>query len=122
MSAGSIWLKLPSSPSISTSAPWLAPKVPIPRTQNSEMFFPGSPLFCREIIPGTRPPNMLGIEVAGVCRSFTSTFVMAPTTLTFRCEPSPTTTVSSSVFVEGFSLNCAFFRSSLESILTSCFS
>ena len=65
ISAGSIWLKSPSKPSINTKAPWLAPNVPMPRIQKSEMFFPGSPLVCNEMTPGTRPPNILGMEVAG---------------------------------------------------------
>ena len=97
ISAGSTSLKRPSSPSIKTKALELAPKVPIPRTQNSEIFLPGSPLLITEIIPGTRPPNTLLILVAGICKSSAFTLVIAPTTLIFRCVPIPITTASSSM-------------------------
>ena len=103
-SDGSISLKLPSKPSINTRALLLAPNVPIPRIQNSEIFFPGSPLRCNEIIPGIRPPNILLILVAGVCISAISTFVIAPTTLALRCVPIPTMTVSSSTCESCFNL------------------
>jgi len=58
--------RLPSKPSISTNAAALAPKVPMPRIQNSEMFLPGSPLSIMEMTPGALPPTILAMEVAGV--------------------------------------------------------
>ena len=89
-------LRFPSRPSISTSAEALAPNVPMPRTQNSERFFPGSPLSIRLITPATRPPRMLDMEVAGTWMSFVSTAVMAPTTLILRCVPPRDVTTTSS--------------------------
>ena len=68
----------------------------MPRTQNSEMFRPGSPLDWTEITPGTRPPRVLTMFVAGSSRSLVSTTATAPVTLTLRCVPMPTTTTSSS--------------------------
>ena len=67
----------------------------MPRTQNSEMFRPGSPLDWMEITPGTRPPSVLTIFVAGSSRSLVSTTATAPVTLTLRCVPIPMTTTSS---------------------------
>ena len=96
MSAGSMLFRLPSSPSISTSALELAPNVPIPRIQNSDILEPGSPLDCTEIIPGTRPPSILVREVAGVCICDISTLVTAPVRLTFfSFVPIPVMTTSS---------------------------
>ena len=94
-SAASTWLRSPSSPSIRTSAELLAPNVPIPRTQNSEIFFPGSPLLWTPITPATRPASVLTMFVAGLTNSSGLIVVMAPATLTLRCEPIPTTTTSS---------------------------
>ena len=65
MSAGSRSLIFPSKPSIRTNADAFAPKVPIPRIQKSDMFFPGSPLCRVAITPATRPPNKFATEVVG---------------------------------------------------------
>ena len=99
ISAGSRVFKSPSTPSISIKAEALAPKVLIPRTQNSEKSLPGSPLRVTPIIPGTRPCNIFETEVAGTCNCAGSTEVIAPTTDTLRCEPRPTTTTSSKLLI-----------------------
>ena len=57
---------LRSNPSTRTSAPEPAPKVEIPRIQNSEMFSPGCPEVWRAIIPGILPANALVILALGV--------------------------------------------------------
>ena len=61
-----------------------APNVPIPRIQKSEIFLPGSPLPCVEMIPATRPPSILARLVAGVCNVATSTEVTAPVVVILR--------------------------------------
>ncbi len=74
----------PSTPSMSTNALEPAPNVLIPRIQNSEKSFPGSPLRVTAMIPGTRAPSIFETDVAGTFRSFTSTFAIAPTTEALR--------------------------------------
>ncbi len=119
MSAGSMEFISPSKPSISTKAPLLAPNVPMPRIQNSEIFFPGSPLVCMEITPGTFPPSRLATEATGVCRSFTSTEVTAANELIRRWLPMPITTSSSSssdsVFIR-ISMSDSFFTTTYSSV------
>ena len=88
-------------PSIKTRAAWLAPKVLIPRIQNSEKSLPGSPVRETEMIPGTLPPNIFDTEVAGTCKSSISTLVIAPTTETLRWLPLPVTTTSSNKLTSG---------------------
>ena len=96
ISDGSIELISPSKPSISTKADAFAPKVPIPRIQNSAIFLPGSPDANDEITPATRPPNKLATEAVGCCKSFTSTAVTAANDEILRCVvPKAVTTTSS---------------------------
>ena len=118
MSSGSSVFKLPSTPSINTKAPCPAPKVLIPRTQNSEKSLPGSPLRVTEMMPGTRPPNMLLMEVAGVFSVATSTPVMAPVTLIFFCTLPDAVITTSSITFE-LSFNTTRMRSLLLFIFIS---
>ena len=129
ISAGSILSRLPSRPSISTSALELAPNVPIPRIQNSDILDPGSPLDCTEIIPGTRPPSILVREVAGVWICEISTLVTAPVRLTFfSLVPIPVITTSSicceSLFIlifrssSSFKTRCSIFLKPINENMT----
>ena len=109
-SAGSTSFRLPSNPSINTNAPELYPNVPIPRTQNSDIFFPGSPLDCIEMIPATRPPKALAKLVAGNCKLATSTEVTAPVADILRVfAPKASTTTSCSISASGFIFINKFF-------------
>ena len=71
-----------SKPSTSTRALVLAPKVEIPRIQNSEVFWPGAPLLCMDNTPGTFTAKALAEETA-------------PVTVIFFCSPVPVITTSS---------------------------
>ena len=84
MSCGKISSKFRSTPSIRTKAPDFAPKVLIPRIQNSDVFSPGSPLRCMAIIPGTTPANELErLLLPTAFNCFTSTLVIAPVRVFF---------------------------------------
>ena len=85
-----------SKPSTSTNAELLAPKVEIPRIQNSEVFTPGCPEVCMARTPDTFPANALERFAEGFDFSTsTSTFVTAPVTVNFFCAPVPVITTSS---------------------------
>ena len=116
ISAGSMSLILPSSPSISTKAEAFAPKVPIPRIQKSEIFLPGSPLASEVITPATRPPSRLLTDVVGRCKSLVSMVVTADKVDILRCVPNPVTTTSSILL----SLTSLIAKSDLFPITTYC--
>src|SRR5690606_25054909 len=120
MSSGSRVFMSPSTPSTSTRAEEPAPNVLIPRIQNWDISWPGSPLRNTETIPGTRPPNIFAIEVAGTFSSSTSTLVTAPVTDIFRCVLCPTTMASSNSLT--ISVSTTRMRSSVSSIGISTFS
>ena len=70
--------RLRSNPSTRTNAELLAPKVEIPRIQNSETL-PGFPEVCIAKMPGTLPARALAIEPEGFAfKTSTSTLVIAP--------------------------------------------
>ena len=72
-------------------------------TTHPELKLCHSPLRVTEMMPGTRPPNMLLMEVAGVFSVATSTPVMAPVTLIFFCTlPDAVITTSSITFELSF--------------------
>ena len=97
MSSTLISFRLRSKPSTSTKAALLAPKVEIPRIQNSDSLLPGCPLVCCANTPATLPANALArLDEELWFRSSTSTLVIAPVTLILRCAPVPVTTISSS--------------------------
>ena len=102
-----------SKPSTSTRADWLAPKVDMLRTQNSDTS-PGTPLLCMAMMPGTTPASPSATEVDGVvCSWATSTVVTAPVTAILRCAPRPVMTTSSRMlswvsFICTFTTRCSF--------------
>ena len=90
-----ISFKSRSNPSTKTSAELLAPKVEIPRIQNSETL-PGFPEVCIAKTPGTLPAKALEIAPEGFAfKISTSTLVMAPVTVSFFWAPVPVMTTSS---------------------------
>ena len=73
----------------------------MPRIQNSEVSFPGSPEVCMAITPATLPANvllMLILPPPACFNVFTLTVVMAPVTVAFFCIPVPVTVTSSNTF------------------------
>ena len=109
-----------SNPSINTNAPEPAPKVEIPRIQNSDILLPGCPDVWRAIIPATLPANafvMLDVEVLSV---LTSTVVAAPVIVIFFCAPVPVITTSSIAVALASCITILMIFWSLTSI--SCFS
>ena len=99
ISSTGISFRLRSTPSTSTRALALAPKVLIPRIQNSLLFSPGSPDSCCVMMPGTTPPSALLRLPVGAFRCLVSTVVKAPVRVFFFCEPLAVTTTSSTFWL-----------------------
>ena len=97
MSSILISSKSRSNPSTNTNAELFAPKVDIPRIQNSEVFTPGWPDVCIARTPATLPANAFERLAEGFdFKSSTFTVVTAPVTVNFFCAPVPVITTSSS--------------------------
>ena len=74
----------------------MAPKVEIPRIQNSEVFWPGAPLLCMDNTPGTFPAKALTRFPEGeTFRCAILAEETAPVTVIFFCSPVPVITTSS---------------------------
>ena len=88
----------------------------IPRTQNSDIFFPGSPLDCIEMIPATRPPKALAKLVAGNCKLATSTEVTAPVADTRKISATEVTAPVADILHPDSSLSISFSLLSKQDI------
>ena len=103
ISAGSMSLRLRSTPSINTKGLLPLPKVEIPRIQKLESSYPGSPDGFTAMMPANWPARLLLSErEEPTCRSLGWTVWMEPTTERRFCEAKPVTTSSCSSFLSSF--------------------
>ncbi len=112
-----------SNPSTNTSAELFAPKVEIPRIQNSEVFTPGCPDVCMARIPATLPAKAFERFAEGF--DFRSSTFYSPLPLlspvSFFCTPVPVMTTSSislalASFIVIFTIRCCFISTSCYQI------
>ena len=109
ISLGSMSLKSRSTPSTIIRG-WEPFQLDRPRMMISEWSLPGSPLLCMVSTPDNLPAMALVILVVPDRMScLLSTCVMAPTTLSLRWVPYPTTTTSSSVLFSDTSVTLIVF-------------